>query len=227
MKDRTLKSFVVAGVCCASFSGVAKADSKVASVDAPPTGDDKSASAESPPPSQDKPAALTAPPPSLDNTHPQERAAKNVIYAEGLGAGIYYSINYERTFGDFSGRVGFGYVSLGASAVNGTSTSSASASFLSVPLTVSYLGIGSKTSMFEVGAGATILNVGGSATFLGESSSSRSSGSDTLVLGDVITGYRLQPPDGGFFLRAGINTLLGIPGFAVLPLPYLALGGTF
>jgi hypothetical protein len=204
---------------------MAKAEPKVASVDAPATSDDGAATpAATPPPEQDKPAAMAAPPPSLADARQQERSAKNAIYAEGLGAGIYYSINYERAFGDFSGRLGFGYVSLGADVSSGTSSASASASFISVPITVSYLGIGSKTHMFELGAGATIMSLGAGASGFGTNSSSASA---TLVLGDVITGYRLQPADGGFFLRAGLNTLVGLPKWPVIPWPAIALGGTF
>lgn len=228
MKARTLKRVIVAGMCCASVASVARAEStKVASVEAPATADDQAPSP--PPPEQDKPAAMTAPPPSFANTRSEERTANNVLYAEGLGAGIFYSINYERVFGDFSGRVGFGYASVGVSATNGTGTSggSASASFLAVPITVSYLGIGSKKHMFEVGGGATIFNEGANASAFNTDSSSHGSGSSTAVLGNVITGYRLQPPDGGFFLRAGLNTILGGTSLPVLPWPYIALGGTF
>lgn len=230
MKARTLKSVLLAGACCASISGVARAEQKVAAVDAPSTSDDAAATAApTAPPEQDKPAAMAAPPPSLADAHQQERSAKNAIYAEGLGAGLYYSINYERAFGDFSARLGFGYVSVGTSvsSASGTSGASGSASFLSVPITVSYLGIGSKTNMFELGAGATILNLGANASAFETNSSSRGSASATLVLGDIITAYRLQPADGGFFLRAGLNTLVGLPGFPVIPWPAIALGGTF
>jgi len=226
MKARILKSGVLAAVCCAGSSGLAWADGGGAAVSAPSTSDD---AVESPPPGQDKPPPLSAPPPSFADSRPKERSAKNAIYAEGLGAGIFYSVNYERVFGDFSGRVGFGYVSLSASetSADGTSGSTASATFLAVPLTVSYLGIGSQTNMFEVGGGATILNVGANGSAFDVDSSSHGSGSTTVVLGNVITGYRLQPPNGGFFLRTGINTLLGGSKLPVLPWPYLALGGTF
>ena len=92
MKARRLKSVVLAGVCCASISGVVRAEeTKVASVEAPATSNDSTAA--SPPPEQDKPAAMTTPPPSFADNHKQERTANNVIYAEGLGAGLFYSIN--------------------------------------------------------------------------------------------------------------------------------------
>jgi hypothetical protein len=228
MEARTLKRVVLAGVCCASISAMAKAETKVASVDAPPS-DDKAGAPAAPPPEQDKPAAMAAPPQSLVDAHQQERSAKNAIYAEGLGAGLYYSVNYERAFGDFSARLGFGYVSVGVTetSTSGTSGGSGSASFLAVPITVSYLGIGSKTHMFELGAGATILSLGANASAFETNSSSSSSASSTLVFGNVITAYRLQPADGGFFMRLGLNTVVGLPGFPVIPWPAIALGGTF
>jgi hypothetical protein len=215
---------VLTGVCCVAMSGTAWADDGAGV--AAPSSDDQPESA--PPPTADSPVALTAPPPTLAQDHPTERSAKNSIYAEGLGAGIFYSLNYDRTFGDFSGRVGFGYVSLRTLASSdGTSTVTEHASLIAVPLTVSYLGIGSKKHMFELGAGATILNVGANASAFDVNASSSSSGSTTVVFGNAILGYRLQPPDGGFLLRAGLNVILGGSELPVLPWPYLALGGTF
>lgn len=171
------------------------------------------------------PEGYPAPPPEGYGAPPQERTANNSIYIEGLGPGIFYSINYDRTFGDFAGRVGFSYISVSASATtNGNTTSEAHASFMTIPLTLSYIGIGSKKHIFEVGAGATIVHVGagGSAFAVDEKSGSASA---TAVLGNMIFGYRMQPPDGGFLLRAGLSPIFG--GGSFIPLPYLALGGTF
>jgi hypothetical protein len=158
--------------------------------------------------------AMPAPLPPIE---PQERTANNAIYIELLGLGFLYSINYERTFGDFSARAGFGYWSLTAS----SSDSSANASFLAVPLTVSFIGVGSKRHMLELGAGATIYHLGGSSS----SWHFDSSGSTTQVVPVGAIGYRLQPPDGGFFLRAGLNPMIFQEGFFVWP--YVGLGGTF
>ena len=178
--------------------------------------------ANEPPP----PGGYPPPPPGYYGPEqPAEREAKNSIYIEGLGPGILYSINYDRTFGDFAGRVGFSYIALSASANSGTQSSEAHASFITVPLTLTYLGIGSKKNIFEIGAGATIVHVGaGASTFATDHRESDSS-SDTLLFGDLIFGYRLQPPDGGFLLRTGISPIFGHGVF--IPLPYLALGGTF
>jgi hypothetical protein len=222
---------VLAAVVCSSLSsGLAHAaDNGVA---APPTNDGEVAPAAAPAAvPKDSPAALTAPPAGLEAAPPKERTANNAIYIEGLGPGLLYSLNYDRAFGDFAGRIGIGYASVGVSAnsESGTSGGSSSARFLTVPITVSYLGIGSKKHMFEVGAGATILNVGANASAfdVSSSSSSSSSGSNTYVFGNVLAGYRFQPPNGGFLLRAGLDLVLGGDSLPVFPWPYLALGGTF
>jgi hypothetical protein len=146
-----------------------------------------------------------------------ERTAENGLYIEGLGPGLFYSFNYDRAFGDVAARVGISYISLSASGAGG----SAKASFLSVPLTLSYIGIGSKKHIFEIGAGATIVSVGAGASSLGVESSA----STTFVFGTAIIGYRLQPPNGGFMLRTGISPIIGSGVF--LPWPYIALGAAF
>src|SRR5689334_20446311 len=79
------------------------------------------------------------PPPELDQPSP------NSIFAEGLGAGLLYSINYERmVLDDLGVRAGFGYWSVGASATVNGQTAGASASYLTIPITVSYIGVRSK-----------------------------------------------------------------------------------
>jgi hypothetical protein len=172
------------------------------------------------------PGGYPPPPPGYyAPEEPTEREAKNSIYIEGLGPGILYSINYDRTFGDFAGRVGFSYIGLSASANSGTERSEAHASFITVPLTLTYLGIGSKKNIFEIGAGATIVHVGAGASTFATTNAKSESSSESLLFGDLIFGYRLQPPDGGFLLRTGLSPIFGHGVF--IPLPYLALGGTF
>jgi hypothetical protein len=157
---------------------------------------------------------VQAPPPR----EPTVRTAENGIYVEGLGPGLFYSLNYDRAFGDVAARIGISYVSLSASGGNTT----ASAYFLAIPVTVSYIGIGSKKHMFEIGGGVSILNVGAGVSTLGVESQSAST---TILLGTAIFGYRLQPPDGGFMLRTGLSPIIGKGIF--LPWPYIALGATF
>jgi hypothetical protein len=149
----------------------------------------------------------------------QERTANNALYVELLGAGIIYSVNYDRRIGDLALRAGLGYWSLSS----GTSSTggSASASWVGVPLSVSY-NIGSLKHSFEVGAGVTIHHFSGSASAPGV----ESSGSGTLVFGHAIFGYRYQPPQTGFFLRAGFSPIVGSGG-QFLPWPHCGLGATF
>lgn len=170
-----------------------------------------------PPPAPATPAPAAAPAAPAPSEAPTERSANNALYIELLGPGLLYSLNYDHAFGPVAARVGIEYWSLSASGGSGSS----SATFLSFPVTVSYLGIGSLKHIFEVGAGAEITYFGGSASVLGASSS----GSAVTAWGTLILGYRYQPPDGGFFLRAGISPLIGSGFF--LPWPYVGLGATF
>jgi hypothetical protein len=172
-----------------------------------------------------------APAPAADADKP----APNSIYAEGLGAGLAYSINYERLVLDELGvRAGFGYWGMGASAsVNGQTEASASASFLTIPLTVSYLGVRSGKHSLELGGGGTVIHAGGAASGFGMSAS----GSATTALGNAMVGYRLHPTGhAGFQFRVGAMALMGKglglsatdpDKMGVLPWLYLSLGGSF
>jgi hypothetical protein len=164
----------------------------------------------------------------------EERRAPNSVYAEGLGAGFAYSINYERLVVDDLGvRLGFSYLSFGASASNGTSASSSSATFLSVPITASYVGVHSGKHALELGGGTTITYASAAASGLGASAS----GSGLTPYGVAMVGYRLHPVDhAGFQFRIGAMALAGNGlslsrnagnSFGVLPWGYISLGGSF
>jgi hypothetical protein len=160
--------------------------------------------------------------------------APNSVYAEGLGAGLLYSINYERLVTEDIGvRAGFGYWSVSSSASSDGTTATSSASALTIPITVSYLGVRGRKSALEVGGGLTVLHLSGSSSGFGVSSN----GSDTSALGVAMIGYRLHPVDGaGFQFRVG-GMVLGAKGlgfsssnpdsFGVLPWLYLSLGASF
>jgi hypothetical protein len=152
----------------------------------------------------------------------EERTANNAIYLELLGPGGFYSVNYDRAFGDFAGRIGFSYMSISAS----TGLESASASWLGVPLTFSYLGIGSKNHMLEVGAGVTLWSFGAGASAFGAGATGASA---LLIAPTGVFGYRMQPKDGGFFFKAGLSPIFLFGGDASVfwPAPHIGLGGTF
>jgi hypothetical protein len=186
-----------------------------------------------------QPASTAPPAPPAGEAPPakaagENRPAPNSVYVEGLGAGLVYSINYERMVADEVGvRVGFSYLSFGATASAGGQTSSASASFVTIPITASYIGVRRRSSSLELGGGATIAYASGSASGVGASAS----GSGMTPYGVAMVGYRLHPVDHpGFQLRVGLMALVG-QGLAlsnadpralgVLPWGYLSLGASF
>jgi hypothetical protein len=163
----------------------------------------------------------------------EERAA-NSIYAEGLGAGLVYSINYERlAVQDLAVRVGLSYMSFSASASTENMSTSTKSTYMTFPIEVSYLGIGNAHHIFEVGGGLSLLYASGSASGVGYSSS----GSGMGYLTNVLLGYRLHPVGHpGFHLRVGMMVFIGKGlGFDVddpdkvgfLPWPYLSMGASF
>jgi len=166
--------------------------------------------------------AVEAPPEQREAKNANARSANNALYAELAGASFIYSISYDRRFEDMSLRVGIMYISVpGASKASSDVAASESASWVGIPLSLTYLGIGSREHSFEVGGGITLLSFEGSHGPLGIDSSD----SGAVVLGHAILGYRYQPLDTGFFLRAGSTPVFG--SGVVLPWPHLGLGATF
>jgi hypothetical protein len=161
------------------------------------------------PPPPPPPPPEPPPPPPAPPLEPAEREAPNAFYIEGLGPALVYSVNYERAISDVALRVGVGYYAAGGS------------SWLGVPITVSYLGIGSKKHMFEIGAGVSIQHTNDGSDI----ESLNRNGDQTFIVGTAIFGYRLEPPKGGFVLRAGLSPVFN--GSAFIPLPYVALGAAF
>jgi hypothetical protein len=130
--------------------------------------------------------------------------------------------------GDFAPRIGFGYMSISASATSadGTTGASSSASFMAIPIGVSWLGLHSAGGhTLDLGLGATILHMGAGGSAFGVDSKSSGSAAATIVLGEAMVGYRYQPLDGGFVFRVGFNPIIGAG--TVVPLPYIAVGGVF
>jgi hypothetical protein len=151
-----------------------------------------------------------------------QRSAKNAIYLDLGGPGAVYSINYDRMItDDLSARIGFSYMSFGASAGD----ASASVSIMSIPLTVSYLGIGSLSNMLEVGGGGAILRIAGDSFISGDDAASASASVTALSL-SPLAGYRHQAPDGGFVFRVGVSPIIVLGG-GTLPWGYMSFGAGF
>ena len=186
-------------------------------------------------PATDSTAAAT-PAPTTVAARPKESEspAPNAVYLEALGAGFIYSLDYERLVIDQLGvRVGFGYWWQGAEVTTEKGTTSASGSFLTVPVTVSYLGLRSGKHVLELGAGMAIIHLSGSISGLGVVSA----GLGTTPIGETFVGYRVQPVGAaGLNFRAGAMALVGQglglsaadpKRFVVLPWGYVSFGASF
>jgi hypothetical protein len=159
------------------------------------------------------------------------RSALNSVYAEGLGPGLWYSLNYERLLIDDLGvSLGFSYMSMSASA----GTTSASVSSLAFPLSAHYIGLGKGSHSLEVNAGVTLLYASGSGSVGGLGAS----GSGVSALGHFGFGYRYHPRSTGFHFRVGLGGLIGELGslalgadtatdVGLLPWGYISFGATF
>jgi hypothetical protein len=178
------------------------------------------------------PSGETAAPATPKDKEPE--LAPNTIYIEGLGAGLAYSLNYERmVIDDLGVRVGISYLSFGASATTSAGTTSASASLITLPITVSYTGVRSGKHALELGAGTTLAFASGSVSGFG----ANSSGSGMMPFGDLIVGYRIHPINhAGFNFRIGAMALIGKglslssgdpEAIGVLPWLYISLGASF
>jgi hypothetical protein len=151
-----------------------------------------------------------APLPRVSNAN---EPARNAFYIEGLGPGLWYSINYERLLTSALGaRVGLSYWS----STYHTSGEENSLVYWTLPITFSFIGVRSGRNCLEIGAGATLA---------------------ASPFGDLLLGYRSQPlGKGGYQIRIGVAALVGkglidrtlssnSNTVRVLPWGYLSLGG--
>jgi hypothetical protein len=196
---------LMAGCALSALSGLAFADEL------------EPAGSELPPPSYDRPNDN---PPAKANAE-KGRSAKNLVYLELLGNGGLYSVNYERMLtDDLSARLGFSYLTFGASASNGSDTSSVRGTLVTAPVLVNYT-VGGENHRAEFGAGATLVYMSASANGSGVSES----GEGVAALATGVIGYRYSPKHGGFVFRAGFTPLAGKGGF--MPWGGMSFGGTF
>lgn len=146
------------------------------------------------------------------------RTAKNTLYLELLGNGIFYSVNYEHFLSDqLAARAGISYSTLTSETSGQTQKEG---NFFTFPLMLNYL-VGKGSSHLELGGGLSII------TFSETNPESNLldfiSGTTVLVTGTV--GYRYQQPDGGFVFRIGFTPLTNFN--VVAPWGGLSLGYAF
>ena len=140
--------------------------------------------------------------------------ARNSIFLEILGNGLFYSLNYDhKIFNHLSARIGGMYLGVSEGVTD------QNVSLLLVPVMANYL-VGSGSSRLEIGAGLTLGSAGGNIDAAGGDFDEGGLAAFTSTIG-----YRLQPTDGGFLFRIGFTPIFTANGF--LPWAGLSLGGTF
>jgi hypothetical protein len=165
-------------------------------------------------------------------TPSSNRPSPNSVSVEVLGAGIDYSVNYERVLLDqLALRAGLSYLSF--QPVSAPGTSSATVTYVTVPVTASYIGLRKGPSSLELGGGGVFIYTSAAASALGVSASA----SGVLPEGVAMVGYRLHPVDhAGFQFRIGAIAIFGPdlglqaanPGaFGVIPSGYISFGASF
>jgi hypothetical protein len=178
-------------------------------------------------------AAPSAPPPpepgdlAVSADHP----AANSFYAEMSGAGLAYSVGYERmVVDDVPLRIGFSYLPVIPSGDGG-----GSAIAFTIPVTVSYTGVKlSEGIRLEIGVGTTLLYASAALSTIGATIS----GSGVEQLADVLLGVRVQPVNhAGLQVRAGLMLVAGEglglwnapdpSALGLIPLPYASFGWSF
>jgi hypothetical protein len=155
----------------------------------------------------------------------------NSIYIELLGAGIGYTVNYDRMLSNNTSiRFGFGTFTL---SVLG------SASLTAVPVTISWFPFSNESSApsskLEIGAGFDFMTCTVTPlTFFGPPAPAQSASSVCLT---GIVGYRYQSSNGGFFFRIAFTPILFTDnnlqalviggGSSIQPYGGISFGGTF
>jgi hypothetical protein len=126
--------------------------------------------------------------------------APNSVYAEGFGAAIAYSLNYERLIVDqVAVRVGVSLFGVHAGRVE--------SGFVAFPITASYVGLRSHKHALEIGGGVTLANSGFDSVHV---LSAYTTGDGLEPIGVAFVGYRLHPEGGaGLQARAGVMVLSG------------------
>ncbi len=132
-----------------------------------------------------------------------ERKAKNVVFAEALGNGLFYSINYERIIDrwNIGLRGGVSYFTYGVSSYG----KSGNLTIVTFPIVASYY-VGTPKHKLQLGLGGTILYTGVSSDSTGAKFESERSGAG--ISATAVIGYRYLPPDGGFTFGVGFTPLL-------------------
>jgi hypothetical protein len=133
----------------------------------------------------------------------RERTAPNVVFAEALGSGLLYSVNYERIIDKWNIglRGGVSYFTYAVSSYG----ASGNLTLVSFPLVASYY-FGWRSHHLQLGLGATILYTEVATDSTGTKFDGERSGPGIAAAG--VVGYRFIPRDGGVSFGLGFTPLV-------------------
>jgi hypothetical protein len=154
------------------------------------------ASAESPAEPAPAEAPVASPPPA-------GRTASNVVFAEALGSGLLYSVNYERMIDawNIGLRGGVSYFTYAVSSYG----ASGNLTLVTFPMVASYY-LGWRSHHLQLGLGATILYTGVATDSQGTKFDGERAGAGVAATG--VVGYRFVPRDGGVSFGLGFTPLV-------------------
>jgi hypothetical protein len=152
--------------------------------------------ASAPAPAPAEAPAASAPPASA-------REAPNVVFAEALGSGLLYSVNYERIIDKWNVglRGGVSYFTYAVSSYG----ASGNLTLVTFPVVASYY-FSLRNHHLQLGLGATVLYTGVATDSQGTKFDGERSGAGVAVTG--VVGYRYLPRDGGVSFGLGFTPLL-------------------
>jgi hypothetical protein len=141
--------------------------------------------------------APAAPPPTRERTSP------NVVFAEALGSGLLYSVNYERIIDAWNVglRGGLSYFTYAVSSYG----SSGNLTLVTFPVVASYY-LGWRSHHLQLGLGGTVLYTDVATDSQGTKFDGERSGVGVAATG--VVGYRFIPRDGGLSFGVGFTPLV-------------------
>lgn len=143
---------------------------------------------------------------------PSGPSAPNVVFAEALGSGLLYSVNYERRLPWFELglRAGASFFTYAVSSYGG----SGNLVLVSFPLQVTYdpsFSARYPAHRLHAALGATVLYLDAASDSRGTSFGGDGAGLGVAAAGAL--GYRFLPPDGGFTFAVAFTPLVRPTGF--------------
>jgi len=154
-----------------------------------------------------------------------QKVAKNAIYIEGLGNGIFYSLNYERSIqSNISIRSGLSYFVLFGEAEHKSTGEKEEvfAEIVTSPIMLNYF-IGKGNHKVEIGGGMVLFSLRGQSSEVSSNGIKFKVGVFSLLTGTL--GWRYQPRGGGLVFKVAFTPIFNFGDF--LPFGGIGIGYAF